>query len=112
MSRLHHTLNVLLYPAVDLPGQWISHCLEIDVISQGNSQEHAFEMMAEAIEIIAKDNVEHGGSPLFFRSAPKEDWDRLRDASPLNVARIVRLDVNGSFPDDVTLEPQLVRSAS
>lgn len=107
--RLKHTLNVLLYPSKQIRGQWIAHCLEIDLVTQGNNQEHAMEMIAEAIEIVADDNVRNGGAPLLFRSAPKEDWERLRTAKPLNVTRMLHLD--GSFPDDVTLTPNVARSA-
>jgi len=50
-------LNVIIYPAEDLPGQWIAHCLELDIISQGNSPPHALDMIAEAIEMCAAENV-------------------------------------------------------
>lgn len=110
MSKLQHRLHVLLYPSKDLPGQWVAHCLEIDLVTQGNDQGHALEMIAEAIETVAEDNVSRGGAPLLFRSAPKDDWERLRKATPLNITRIVHLD--GKFPDEVTLAPNVVaRSA-
>lgn len=41
-------LRVVLYPAPDLEGQWIAHGLETDVVTQGDSAEHALAMMADA----------------------------------------------------------------
>jgi predicted RNase H-like HicB family nuclease len=32
-------------------GQWVAMCLEYDVVTQGDSEDHAFEMLKEAVEI-------------------------------------------------------------
>ena len=36
-------------------GQWVAWCLEYDVASQGNSEQHAMEMIQEAVELHIED---------------------------------------------------------
>ncbi|MFH1434674.1 MAG: hypothetical protein ABIJ56_03055 [Pseudomonadota bacterium] len=67
--------RVVIYPAPDLEGQWIAHCLETDIVSQGDSVDHAFEMMIEAVNSIVQYNLGHGRPPLNLTPAPKEVWD-------------------------------------
>ena len=67
---------VLAYPAPDLPGQWIGHCLDIDVFSHGDSLEHALRMTLEAAVIVVLDDVGQGRDPL-DRRAPDEEWAPL-----------------------------------
>ena len=90
------TVRIALYPAPDLPGQWIGHCLELDVVSQGNSASHALEMVAEAIELLAQDNVEHGRPALEPRPAPREVYDLLEGAERSDITRILRLPPHSS----------------
>jgi len=35
--------------------QWVAWCLEYDVASQGNSEQHAMEMIQEAVELHIED---------------------------------------------------------
>jgi predicted RNase H-like HicB family nuclease len=35
--------------------QWVAWCLEYDVASQGNSEQHAMEMIQEAVELYIED---------------------------------------------------------
>jgi predicted RNase H-like HicB family nuclease len=35
--------------------QWVAWCLEYDVASQGNSEQHALEMIQEAVELHIED---------------------------------------------------------
>ncbi len=67
---------VLAYPAPDLPGQWIGHCLDIDVVSHGASLEHAVRMTLEAAMIVVLDDAGQGRDPL-ERRAPSEEWEPL-----------------------------------
>ena len=106
MRHLRHTLNAVIYSDGD---QWIAHCLELDLVTQGNTAEHAVEMIAEAIELVAESNVWHGQPPLTFRSAPAEDWDRLRGAEEV-ATRLLRFD-GSAFTDEVTLAPVVTRAA-
>lgn len=45
-------LNIKIFEAPDIPGVWVAHCVNYDVISQGNSPVHAFEMVIEALQMI------------------------------------------------------------
>lgn len=54
---------VLLRPAEDLAGAWVAHSLEFDVVSQGNSAEHAMEMVAEAVNMVVQDDLNDGRDP-------------------------------------------------
>lgn len=102
-TKLSHTLNALIYPAQDVAGdEWIAHCLELDLVTQGTGQNGALEMLAEAIEAVAKENARQGRFPLQFRAAPKEDWDRLRGAEQL-CTRMLNLPVARELTDDVTI---------
>lgn len=47
---------IKIYPAPDLPGQWVAHDTESDVITQGNTRQHAKSMLTEAIQLINRKN--------------------------------------------------------
>jgi hypothetical protein len=85
--------------------------LELDLISQGNSAPHALDMIAEAIEICAEENVKDGRPPLTFRSAPPEVWELASSAEEEVATRIVHLP-QAPVPDDVTLAPRVIQRAS
>lgn len=55
-------------------GQWTSHCLNLDIVSQGNSIEHAFDMAKEAVILCMRDDIDAGLDPLDRPSAPMECW--------------------------------------
>lgn len=40
---------------------WISHCLELDVVSQGTTARHAYAMGVEATELVLKWDMEEQG---------------------------------------------------
>jgi predicted RNase H-like HicB family nuclease len=67
---------ILIEPAPDLPGTWVAHCLDFDVITQGSSLHHAFEMAQEAIEMTVLGDLAAGRDPR-ERRAPDEYWKRL-----------------------------------
>ena len=62
------TYRVLLEPALDVPGQWTAHNLDLDIISQGNSPEHALAMIREATQLVVEDG------------APRTAYTYTRDA--------------------------------
>jgi predicted RNase H-like HicB family nuclease len=68
-------LHVLVYPAPDLDGQWIAHCLELDLVAQGDSDAEARENFADAFRVLVDYNVEHGIVPIQVKVAPQEIWD-------------------------------------
>jgi predicted RNase H-like HicB family nuclease len=63
-------------PAEDAAGQWVGHCLDMDVVSQGNSPLEAIEMVMEATTMVAADDLLKGRNPL-DRRAPREEWLEL-----------------------------------
>ncbi|HEY6056243.1 MAG TPA: hypothetical protein VIU86_20095 [Gaiellaceae bacterium] len=72
------TLSLLVYPAPDVPGQWVGHCLELDILSAGNSLEHAILMTEEAVQLCIADDVAHGLDPFARRPAPEEYFEQWR----------------------------------
>lgn len=79
------TLRVVLYPAPDIEGQWIAHGLETDVVTQGDSPEHALAMMADALQALASHQALRRRPTLQLRPAPTEIWDLAADAVPLDL---------------------------
>ena len=108
VPKLKHQLHAVVFPAEDLPGQWIAHCLELDIVTQGNSEQHALEMLDDALRLVAYENLRAGQPPFEFCSAPPEDWQRFREAEPLTTHRLCI--GGGSFSDDVTIAPFLSRA--
>lgn len=70
------TLNLTVYltRAPDLEGQWVGHCLDVDVVSQGASLQQAYEMTREAVEMVVLDDLNANRDPS-ERSAPREEWE-------------------------------------
>jgi predicted RNase H-like HicB family nuclease len=89
MPRIQYTvqfpLRIVIYPAPDLEGQWIAHCLETDVVTQGDSVDHALQMMAEALEAISKFNLSHGRFPVALTPAPREIWELVDIEKPAGI---------------------------
>ena len=78
-------LRVVIYPAPDMKGQWITHGLETDIVTQGDSPEHAMEMMADALKTTIDYAARHQFSsvqrlPFTLRSAPREVWDLIGES--------------------------------
>ena len=69
--------SVLIQAAPDVEGQWLAHCLNWDVVSQGDSPKHALEMIVEAIIIAIEDDRAAGLDPADRPSAKRESWDRF-----------------------------------
>lgn len=54
----------------------MSHCLDFDVVSQGDSIEHAFKMGMEATRMVLAEDLSAGREP-HARRAPQRYWDAL-----------------------------------
>lgn len=67
---------IVVEPAEDIPGVWVGHCLDFDVISQGDSPHDAIDSVNEAVAMTVVDDLHHGLDPS-ERRAPAEFWDRL-----------------------------------
>jgi hypothetical protein len=79
--------HVLVYPAPDIAGQWIAHCLELDMIAQGDSSEDARAVLDDQFRVLLEYNLEHGLVPIQVRPAPPEIWEAagLRQPDSLEV---------------------------
>ena len=89
----HRLLPVLVYPSEQVPGQWIAVCLEINIVTQGNSLQHAQQMVLEAVLMTIEDDAAIGRDtfdPAWRRPAPSEDWLKyeriLQQGRPLSQA--------------------------
>jgi len=66
------TFIAILKPSKDLKNQWVAHCLDLDLVTQGNSISHAYNMMIEAINIIIKCSNDMGVES--GKLAPEKYW--------------------------------------
>jgi hypothetical protein len=84
---------VVVKPADDLPDQWVAHCLDLDVVTQGTSFKHAMDMVFEAASMVVVDELVAGRDPL-ARRAPVEDWNDLyrimREGHPVPMQQLER----------------------
>jgi hypothetical protein len=70
-------LWVLARPSEDIPDQWSVHCLDLDIVSAGDSLEDALEMIVEAVGMCVADDLKRGLDPFGRNRAPQEYWDEL-----------------------------------
>ncbi len=75
-AKQRFTLTLVLKPSEDIPGRWVSHCLDMDVVSEGDKLSEAMGMISEAAGMTLTDDLNGGRNPL-ARRAPKEFWDEL-----------------------------------
>lgn len=73
-------LVVLVTPAPDLPGQWIAHVLNLDLVTQGDSVEHALEMSREAVALVLEDDLSRGLDSFQRRRAEPTFWQLVTEA--------------------------------
>ena len=67
---------ILIERAKDVPGEWVSHCLDFDVVMQGRTIREAFEAVQESVSMIIVDDLQRGADPR-ARRAPEEFWTHL-----------------------------------
>jgi hypothetical protein len=85
---------VVVIPAEGVPGEWLAHCLDLNVMSQGTSLSHALDMVREAVGLVLDEDCAAGVDP-FDRVAPGEDWaefnEHMRHAEMTTLDELVRL---------------------
>lgn len=88
--------------AEDLPDQWVAHCLDLDVVTQGGGAAHALRMLAEACVMTIMHAREAGDDPFAGQRAPEEYWNELYDmmergerVAPADV--LAKLELDPSF---------------
>jgi predicted RNase H-like HicB family nuclease len=67
--------SVLVRRAPDVEGQWIAHCLNWDLVSQGDSPSDAFQMIGEAVVLATQEDEAAELDPADRPAAPQELWD-------------------------------------
>ena len=76
-TKLHHRhVWILAYPAEDVPGEWIAHCLDVDVVMQGPTVDAALQSAIDGALFVMKSDLSRGEDP-FARRAPESDWSDL-----------------------------------
>jgi predicted RNase H-like HicB family nuclease len=75
-SRRRFSCWAIIQPAEDIPGQWVAHCLDLDVVTFGSSIEQALKLLREATAMTICDDLNRGADPA-ERQAPQELWTPL-----------------------------------
>jgi predicted RNase H-like HicB family nuclease len=71
-----YTAWLVISRAKDVPGEWVAHALEFDVVTQGSSAEQAREMAIEAVRMVLEEDLREGRDP-FAHRAPEDCWQPL-----------------------------------
>ncbi len=74
---------------------WIAHCLEMDVVAEGDTPQEAIKDLIGLCDLKIADAIKEGDIKSVFRPAPPEIWDLyakatktpLRRALPRRVSR-------------------------
>jgi predicted RNase H-like HicB family nuclease len=75
-SRRRFSCWAIIQPAEDIPGQWVAHCLDFDVVTFGSSVEQALKLLHDATAMTISDDLNRGADPA-DRQAPQELWTPL-----------------------------------
>lgn len=70
---------VVVERAADVPDLWVSHCLNFDILSQGDSPREALESVCEAVGMSLLDDLMERIEPSQRAAAPHEYWVRLKE---------------------------------
>lgn len=97
-----HNLKLELRAVGYQEGQrWIAHCLELDLVGQGETPQAAMRELFGVADFHIRDAIESGDIPSIFFPAPKEIFElfamaSVQQAKPRNLAmprRVDRFDV-------------------
>jgi hypothetical protein len=66
VKRLRIPLRAVLYQE---NGHWIAHCLELDLLGDGETQQEAQDMLGQAILTQLQSCMQHKAMDCFFRPA-------------------------------------------
>jgi hypothetical protein len=67
--------SVLIRRAPDVPGQWLAHCLNWDVIAYAPSIPEAMDQLARSLIMVIEDDEAMGLVPDDRPSAPEDHWE-------------------------------------
>lgn len=108
MEKRVHVLWIYVKRAPDLKDAWIGFCPELDVVSQGTSLRHAFEMTKEAVSLTLEDDLNRGvDDPLAERRMTSSEllaefFEFLRSAKPVLLTKAL------NEPSDISAMAALV----
>lgn len=74
-----YDLSIIAHKDDTLPDVWVSHCLDWDLVSQGNSPKEAIQAITEAVVLMIQDDLNDGFDPQERNAAPMECWAALTD---------------------------------
>jgi predicted RNase H-like HicB family nuclease len=75
MDSITYKVSVLVTETDDLRGEWVAHCLDLDLISQGSSLDDALEAIRKAVETALQDDLACGREPADRPRAPDRYWE-------------------------------------
>ncbi len=82
LSTREYHLWAVARPSPDVEGQWVGHCLQLDVVTVGDSLEHCFQMLQEASGMVVCDDLNLGRNPLDRADHADpvwKEWARVMD---------------------------------
>ncbi len=82
MVKGRFDLHVLIYKEED---NYIAHCLELDMLGDGTTQEEALKTMRNLVEAQIEFHFKQGIEDKLFHPAPAEYWNKLLKAEPCNL---------------------------
>jgi len=68
-------LNVLVERQPD--GQYLAHCLELDLVAEGSTPDEACSELLNAIDVQVRTCIQNDNMANLFFPAPKEVWAKL-----------------------------------
>lgn len=86
-------------------GEWVAHCLDLDIVSTASTPERAMDELAEAVGAQFWYARNHNNFEYLFRPAPAEAWQKLGEILRGPYRTIVR-QIDDS-DREVSLEAQL-----
>jgi hypothetical protein len=57
-------------------GEWVAHCLDLDIVATGVSREAAVDALAEAVGLQLAYAREHDSHEQLYQLAPPEAWQK------------------------------------
>ena len=85
MKTFRIPLRVVFYQE---EGAWIAHCLEFDLVGDGDSCKAALDSLAEAIGLQLEASVEHGNPRNLFRPAPGEFFQMFAEGKGVTIGEL------------------------
>jgi len=82
-------LTFLMYPCPEDEDKYVAHCLEMDIVSVGDTVPAAIDLLKELIEDVVLAALEDGALSEVIRPAPLRYWRRLATAIPYEPPRRV-----------------------